>query len=772
MNKLKRRNGFTLAEVLMVVAIILILTGVAFIAVHRYQRSLGQVERDGIAKEIFVAAQNNLTALYGEGYLGHTMAEGTASDPFFGTLDNSDATKKGVYYVDSSTLDSSILSLMLPFGSIDETVRTGGNYIIRYQKDTGLVMDVFFCSKGNQFGSFNYDLKSSDFANVMALIGDDAENKGKRRTFENGDNSILGWYGGTSAEVLPTLVLNPPNIKVYNEEKLYVEVEDTNYNKANGKIKLIVKGLSSDAQMELVLDSADTRVKTIISGGERKYTIILDDITTSGMHFANITEGTSTTRAVTGAFIPGEDIQIQAVAYSSTELANIAYSATVSENSLFDFYDPSGTGTVYISNMRHLENLDKSTNNTISGVGITFQTAEQISNLDWEEFRTNISIIESTKESTAREASIVNVHYVNSIGAAATDAGCYMPINVNYSFTYDGKNHSISNVKVQNVADAGLFGSIDSGNTVKDLELLDFSITGNTRAGALAAATSSGVTVSNVMARCTVVGNAYAKKIVAPTAGGLIGSAGGTVEYSGAAMIVEGSTTAGGLIGTSSATVTGCYASGHTMNGSYKEWLEGPPVHNSDVSGGKVGGFVGTITGGTISNSYTTCSVDGGTAGGFAGTASGGTISNSYSTGLVKSTGTKYAFLGSGSATLTGNHYYSIINEVETSDINWDKVYELMPPYAGYNPESASDLNKIKAIDYDLTTYSDFVGNTWYAAKAYDSALVQYYGGKYDLKNVRQLCGAAGIEETIWAKRFVSVHYGDWPAPELLTINE
>ncbi len=767
MNKLKRRNGFTLAEVLMVVAIIIILTGVAFIAVHRYQRSLGQVERDGIAKEIFVAAQNNLTALYGEGYLGHTLAEGTASDPFFGTLDNSDPAKKGVYYVDSSTLDSSILSLMLPFGSIDETVRTGGNYIIRYQKDTGLVMDVFYCSRGSQGGSFNYSLSSSDFANVIGLVGDEADNKNRRRTFENGDNSILGWYGGTSAETLPTVVLLPPNIKVFNEEKLYVQVEDTNYDKASGKIKLIVKGLTSDAKMELVLDYRDTRVKTILSSGGRSYTIILDDITTSGMHFANITEGTTPTRAVTGAFIPGEDIQIQAVAYSKSELANIAYSATVSANSLFDSY---GSGTVYVSNIRHLENLDKNATNTISGVGISFSTAEQISNLDWNEFCTNISTIESTKESFARAASEVNVHYVNDIGGTATDQGCYMPINVNYAFTYDGKNHSISNVKVQNEADAGLFGTIDASTTVKDLELLDFSITGSARAGALAASISSGATVSNVMARCTDSSKAFTNKITAPTAGGLIGSAAGTVQYSGAALIVEGSTTGGGLIGSSSATVTGCYASGHTKEGSYKKWLDAS--HNADVSGGTAGGFVGTISGGTISNSYTTCSVDGGTAGGFAGTASGGTISNSYSTGLVKSTGTKFAFLGGGSATLSGNHYYSVINEVEKDDTNWDKVYELLLPYSGYNPESASDLNKVKAIDHDLATYSDFVGNTWYTAKAYDSTLVKYYDGKYDLKNVRQLCGAAGIEETIWAKRFVSVHYGDWPAPELLTKNE
>ena len=63
----------TMAEMLIVVAIIAVLGGVAFIAVNNHQRTLGQLERDGIAKEIFVAAQNHLTMAAHEGYLGKDM---------------------------------------------------------------------------------------------------------------------------------------------------------------------------------------------------------------------------------------------------------------------------------------------------------------------------------------------------------------------------------------------------------------------------------------------------------------------------------------------------------------------------------------------------------------------------------------------------------------------------------------------------------------------------------------------------------------------------
>ena len=63
-------RGMTMGEMLVVVAIICILFGVGFISVINHQRTLAQTERDGIAKEIFVAAQNHLTMAKGEGYLG------------------------------------------------------------------------------------------------------------------------------------------------------------------------------------------------------------------------------------------------------------------------------------------------------------------------------------------------------------------------------------------------------------------------------------------------------------------------------------------------------------------------------------------------------------------------------------------------------------------------------------------------------------------------------------------------------------------------------
>ena len=63
-----RAVGFTMAEMLIVIAILGILAGVAFVAVQQHQKSVTQLQYDTIAKEIFVAAQNHLTLAKSENY--------------------------------------------------------------------------------------------------------------------------------------------------------------------------------------------------------------------------------------------------------------------------------------------------------------------------------------------------------------------------------------------------------------------------------------------------------------------------------------------------------------------------------------------------------------------------------------------------------------------------------------------------------------------------------------------------------------------------------
>ena len=50
--KMLNRKGFSMAEVLIVVAIIVVLAGVGFIALMSHMRNMQQLEMDGQAKEI------------------------------------------------------------------------------------------------------------------------------------------------------------------------------------------------------------------------------------------------------------------------------------------------------------------------------------------------------------------------------------------------------------------------------------------------------------------------------------------------------------------------------------------------------------------------------------------------------------------------------------------------------------------------------------------------------------------------------------------------
>lgn len=62
--KLQRnRRGFTLTEVLLALAILIILLALAMIPISRHQRNIRQTELDSKAETIYLAAQNRLSQL-------------------------------------------------------------------------------------------------------------------------------------------------------------------------------------------------------------------------------------------------------------------------------------------------------------------------------------------------------------------------------------------------------------------------------------------------------------------------------------------------------------------------------------------------------------------------------------------------------------------------------------------------------------------------------------------------------------------------------------
>ena len=813
--KKNNQRGFTMAEMLIVVAIIGVLAGVSFIAVQNHQRSMAQSERDTIAKEIYFAAQNHLTMAESQGYLTGTV-DGGITTAFYGAEETAtDSAKTGVtvnantgkiYYAvvngGTSFANTSILDLMLPFGSIDETVRGGGNYIIRYQANPAIVLDVFYCSKSGQPDKFNHTIAESEYSTFLGY-----------RYNVPSSGYVVGWYGGAGIGEAGSY-LKTPSVEVTNAEKLTVKVTDLNKGDANASIKLVVKSLTSDAKAAFILNGAnrDDRVSenTIgVPSDRSEYVITLDDITMhntvgKGWHFADLNETSLRSQYVdvTGTFKPGENIVVEAVSYSNSSLTNIAYSNEITTNSLYadlievaeETTKDENTGvetivtpksvTAVINNIRHLENLDKS----LSGWDVELTDAKQVVDLDWSDFVSKIGL-----------GTVSVCKKGDTTKGAKTD--CYLPVSNTSALTYDGNNLKITNIVVDTTAAAsnpseepttstmitieagGVFGAL-TGGEVKNLELVDTSvtlITGN--AGALAG-TLSGTTITNVIARNSTDATNVNVSSTSGSVGGLIGTIAGTtsVSKSAAALVVESENgDAGGLIGTSTSTgiIESSYSGGHTHDGTYYKVDDaGEKTEDYNVTAtANAGGLIGSAGSTTITNCYSTCSVTGATAGGFVGKA-GGTLSGSYCTGLVGGTN-KGAFAGELASTgrTSGCSYFEIINE---------QLDNTGYPYLWALGNAPTDETSVAKIDESANSYNTFVGApaNWREAEVYDDNGRNYYtvqktkadGTTEPVKmyylgtNVYN----GGINVTSTGSTpvdFVATHYGDWPAPEIFVIN-
>ena len=853
--KMNSRSGITMAEMLSVVAIIVILAGVAFIAVINYQRSMAQLERDNIAKEIFIAAQNHLTEAKGENYLNTRLlsglSESESSDAKAAALEAvgspySETSESGEeevsYYIVSQhgTVEGGkgnyIFEQMLPFGSVDETVRLGGNYVVRYQPEVGKVLEVFYCSNNDSFG---HVIAASECSTLFTEYSGTDKREARRNYGDK--RSVLGWYGGEGLESLG-FTLTAPEIEIENGNILKVTSTDSN-SRTNAEdgivLKLLVRGKLSGKEKELYPDASVPKTGTNPLNTD---TFILDDITdsstTDNKHFSARFE----------EFIPGEDLEIRAVTFSTLKLSNIAESVLGEVNSLFDSLSDgneadseytlnSSSGTITISPsddstktvtkkdvanircIRHLENLDDRVSNLDaydSDNKLDIREAVQIADLYWDDAPSGMpSFTEDAGYSVYYSSSAGEIGYIpstNNTGGSTENGGLYKPVELPISFSYDGCGYSVTGINV-NVTrrtedgvvvvsgNAGMFGS-GSGSTLENLKLVDFDIkSAGGNAGALAGSLSE-ATVKNVI----VVNDPDSSDSAANTvivsganAGGLIGRmAGGSVSYSAAAVKVSGSECAGGLIGiapdeVNTTTVSCCYSAGQTEAGEYYKGHDGvtrktgnsvSELYNVTAEdGGTAGGLIGSVAKGDISNCYTTSSVsagNSGTAGGFVGSAAGA-IRNCYCTGLV---GGKLevskdgrsgdnAFIGTGDPTLTGNHYYSVINEVPV--IENDKVVRVEYKLSGKIDTDAKgnyvDKSGITPFDDNTDTLKGFTENGA-EAHPYDSFLTSKFAGGSDalyyLKTVDEL---AGSNTSATKGYFVADHYGDWPAPEIMFIN-
>lgn len=375
-NRRNHRAGFTLAELLMTIAILAVLFGIGFVNVIRYQRQLKLTENNDIAREIFTAAQNRMTSDKANGIWDEDKATVTGKmtkpanfgentpvlDTSKNTLSWPDPNEEYVYALyDAGSLND--VPSFLPLGSIDESVRTDGHYIIEYNRRTAAVYGVWYSDTG-----ISYD----DVRALDETRSNDSTAKARRLEYKNStDNKrrIIGYYGNAvAADINPVEASIEPTLDIHNDDVLFASISfkpDSEKKYEVSDIRLTLDGLKSKATVtkEIYSVSATSKgdtsydsdlVVTKETDGHVVNNVILDDITSSKGHFSQIFS--------TYGFIPGEDIKVTATfVVNGKEIKRSAVT-----NSLFAQIAEKSTDhyTADIANTRHLQNLSS----TVSGL--------------------------------------------------------------------------------------------------------------------------------------------------------------------------------------------------------------------------------------------------------------------------------------------------------------------------------------------------------------------------------------------------------------------
>ena len=564
-----RRGAFTLAEFLVVIAITMILAGVSFVAAIRYQSRLRRMEMDRTAKEIFLAAQNNLSLAKSGGIMERLLYQNDENAAGSGagaaeTETNASADKIGIalskiagdngtdtdglYYIlyqpeeDADNPTGEIRERLLPFGSIDETVRSDGSYLIIYNPAAGAVREVWYSDR------YVFQGNATEFTELTEIAGDPE----KRERFHG---EAVGYYAGDS--------LTEPGKKdpeqaadlkvtVYNKEILYVDVEE---NATLSGLKLWIEGVSSGAKgwIDLSGFSQDGRVITIGTGGV--HFVILDDISMQGGRFADLRNDLNSSEGGNDiAFIPGEDIRIYAKAVTAG--GNAAVSPVYQTNSLFQKVTDD---KVVVSNIRHLENLDKrvSAFNPLADaqkIGLNSPAEQpgaymvsQSEDMSWTEYRhAVVSEIHNSHASAIRVENDIPVYYktARKQGSSTvevwtkTELGCYAPLEPAFDLIYEGNTKKISDLLVKTTGAGGCFGAVTKNLTVENLIITRPNITSDDNAGGLigygkkeSGAAVLNISVENVLVQYPVITSKGIKggtMSIAVDAGALVGAFNGT----------------------------------------------------------------------------------------------------------------------------------------------------------------------------------------------------------------------------------------------------
>lgn len=553
-------SGFTMVELLTVIAILLLVGLIAVFSLSKLRRSLRQHELDARAEIIYVAAQNRMAELRAagcEGLYSKGLSDGdngVYAMAFDGThMDESsrDAEFCYLYVNDASDKRTGAPAALLPDTAVDKDL-WNGCWCIEYAPATGSIYAVFYSESplpshtdlNGNYRNFNYRARTAS----------------------------VGYYGGDIAQTQDISKFNP-SISIENAEKLTVTFYSNNPSDDTSAHPLTFTITISDQ-----FGGSYTRTVTGLQGGLQqldsrnyKYQWVLDDLTSPNKRFFAQTLGKVSC---------GTPITIK-LTVSSTDPSIDTVFTTRTTNGLFDDRTDLGYGenTALVAYGRHLANLSDTSH--VNAAIITF--AVQVDDISFSDDPADKTDWYSLYTANGVKFSPIYNKKLTSFSGIHFTGGSY-------------EQHIINGLTVSSPSAAELFSTF-SGK-ISNAILVNSQITGGV-AGGLAARTDGALTLENCRVYLTELSglkaasvDAVPARITGTTAGGLVGIADHslTIQNSFASTIIKGSTAAAGLVGHAQGAVS--------VSRSYADSYITAPT-----TGGLVG-TTGSISGLSLRDSY------------------------------------------------------------------------------------------------------------------------------------------------------------------------
>lgn len=729
---MKKNSGFSLGELLITVAILVVLMTVALPAVLQIQKNLRQKELDAKAEIIYVAAQNAMSKLKASGRTAAYQAGANGIEQLAVLPYGDPDVKEGELYFFTSESMRTATNAIMNRNTVDEAL-LNNHWVVEYNPSSAIIYAVFYsedlvdCAGGyeNEFSKYN-------------LLRD------KEKRLEDG--SKVGYYGGGSSVATSTVTTLIPTLTIINAEKLIANVScvlPNEFSEASDypvfKVSLTDNTGKTDIRYYACRDSLtnDEEIKKVANGNPVHYgsvkksgrafslELVLDDLSSDGVsphektrfsdRYPTLKAGSALTVAVT-AMCPG----------------NYKYTQNLGDfkktNSLFA--DSSTGDTAVISYARHLQNLDESSG--VNAVDATITKAKQSRDIT---FTDEMPVGSSNGYVDWFET--YGEKYFN--GLTSSKVPNFKPIQnskLQSYDAYDGALKRISKLTIEAKSDAGLFATLGDSQTVSNVVMTGTYVKSQSgSAGALVGK----VTGSAAIEQCQVY-------LMASDING----------KSSHDVWIQGKT-AGGLIGTvTDGAVAVKTSAASTVVGGH-EYSAGAVQSYDSVS---VGGLVGSVTGGSVSitGSYADCYLFGKDAGGLVGTSSGTVkVGSCYAAGFA-------TFQSEGAGLVRGNavmeNSYTVLCYQDMPADGWSyfsTATEGMATKVYYHVGSSaagSDLSGSSAIGsmtlQALTDKLNDAGSTAFTSETASSL-------PYNLVN-------QGLTTYPFPVLSALKHYGDWIA--------